>query len=345
MVKKTVLVTGGTGYVASWLIKELLEEGHEVRITVRDKSRTANYEHLLQAERESAGTLHVYEANLLREGSFDEAVNGSEYVFHTASPFFISGFRDAKKDLIKPALEGTRNVLRSVDQFDSVRRVILTSSAVAIFGDNADMDGKPAFTERDWNTTSSADHQPYSFSKTAAEKEAWEMAEKQDRWDLVTINPTFILGPSLSKRTDSTSIATVLDLLKGKYKTGVPRLVNGIVDVRDVAKAHRLAAFKNTASGRYLLSNEEATLLDMAKIFEKNFPNQYPLPKWEVPKFLIWLLAPKIGLTRPFVSKNVGLPAKFDHSKSVRELGMTYRSLETTLTDQKEQMAEDGLIG
>ncbi|KZZ84082.1 SDR family oxidoreductase [Bacillus sp. SJS] len=344
MMKKTVLVTGGTGYVASWLVKELLEDGHNVRITVRDQSKTANYSHLLEVEKNSTGSLQVYQANLLREGSFDEAVDGCEYVFHTASPFFISGFRDARVDLIKPAQEGTRNVLGSVNKFDSVRRVILTSSAVAIFGDNADMDGKPAFTERDWNTTSSVTHQPYSYSKTIAEKEAWELAEKQDRWDLITINPTFVLGPSLAKRTDSTSIATILDLLKGKYKTGVPRLVNGVVDVRDVAKAHKLAAFMNTASGRFLLSNEEATLLDMAKVLEKNFPKQYPLPKWEVPKPLIWLLAPKIGLTRPYVSKNVGIPAKFDHSKSVRELGMTYRSLETTLIDQKEQMDEDGLI-
>ncbi|MGD6817906.1 SDR family oxidoreductase [Metabacillus sp. 84] len=344
MNKKTVLVTGGTGYVAAWLVKELLQEGHEVRITVRDQSRTIQYAHLLEVEKTSPGTLQVYQANLLREGSFDEAVEGCEYVFHTASPFFISGFRDANKDLIKPALEGTRNVLSSVNKAPSVRRVVLTSSAVAVFGDNADMNGKPAFTERDWNTTSSPAHQPYSFSKTAAEKEAWRLAGEQDRWDLVTINPTFILGPSLAKRKDSTSIATILDLLKGKYKTGVPRLINGTVDVRDVAKAHKLAAFTNTASGRYLISNEEASLLDMAKLLEKNYPHQYKLPKGEVPKPLLWLIAPKIGLTRPYVSRNVGFEAKFDHSKSVRDLGMDYRSLETTLTDQKDQMEADGLL-
>ncbi|MTH53656.1 NAD-dependent epimerase/dehydratase family protein [Bacillus mangrovi] len=344
MNKKIVLVTGGTGYVASWLVKELLEDGHEVRITVRDKGRTAGYEHLLDAERNAEGTLHVFEANLLREGSFDQAADGSEYVFHTASPFFISGFRDAKKDLIKPALEGTRNVLSSVNKSESVRRVVLTSSAVAIFGDNADMEGKPAFTERDWNTTSSPDHQPYSYSKTAAEKEAWRIAGEQDRWDLVTINPTFILGPSLAKRTDSTSISTILDLVKGKYKTGVPKLINGIVDVRDAAKAHKRAAFLNTASGRYLISNEEASLLQMAKVIGEAAPGRFRLPKIEIPKLIMWLLAPKIGFTRRYVSRNIGITAHFDNSKSIRELDMDYRSLRTTLNDQVAQMEKDGLI-
>ncbi|MBM7705044.1 SDR family oxidoreductase [Metabacillus iocasae] len=344
MNKVTALVTGGTGYVASWIIKELLEQGHDVRMTVRNKNQTDKYAHLRGIEKEAPGQLFVYEADLLKKGSFDEAVDGSEYVFHTASPFFISGIKDAYSDLVKPAKEGTRNVLESVNKATSVKRVILTSSAVAIFGDNADMKGKAAFTEADWNETSSEKHQPYSYSKTVAEKEAWEMVKEQNRWDLVTINPTFILGPSLAKRTDSTSISTIRDFLTGTYKTGVPHLVNGTVDVRDIAKAQVLAAFTPEASGRYLTSNEEATLLHMANILERNFPGKYKLPKREVPKALIWLIAPTIGFTREYVSKNVGYAAKFDNSKSIRELGMTYRSLEETLVDQTKQLVKDGSI-
>ncbi|MGP1908444.1 SDR family oxidoreductase [Metabacillus sp. JX24] len=341
--KKTVLVTGGTGYVAAWVVKELLDGGHDVRMTVRDAAKTEKYQHLLDAEKQSTGKLTVYEADLLKKGSFDEAVKGTEYVFHTASPFFISGFKDAQKELIEPALEGTKNVLESVRRSPDVKRVVLTSSAVAIFGDNADMEGKSSFNEKDWNTTSSVSHQPYSYSKTLAEKAAWEMADKQ-HFDLVTINPTFILGPSLSKRSDSTSISTILDLLKGGFKSGVPNLINGTVDVRDVAKAHVLAAFTESAKGRYLISNEEASLLDMARIFEENRPNHYPLPKREVPKPLIWLIAPKVGLTRKYVSKNVGVNARFDNRKSIDELGISYRSLKTTLIDQNEQLEADGLL-
>ncbi|WP_141432680.1 NAD-dependent epimerase/dehydratase family protein [Bacillus sp. 03113] len=342
--KTTALVTGGTGYVASWIVKGLLEEGHDVRITVRDKNKKEKYEHLLQIEKVTPGKLFVYEADLLIEGSFDQAVEGSEVVFHTASPFFINGIKDAYSQLVKPAQEGTRNLLQSVNKVSSVKRVVLTSSVAAVHGDNHDMEGKQEFTEEDWNKTSSLEHQPYNYSKTVAEKEAWKMAGEQNRWDLVTINPGFVLGPSLAKRTDSTSISTMLDILKGTYKTGVPNLSFGIVDVRDVAKAQLLAAFTETASGRYIISNKEATLLDMAKIIENNFPGQFPLPKREVPKPLMWLIAPMLGLTRQYVSKNVGHNLKLLNNKSKKELGMIYRSIESTLIDQKNQLESDGMI-
>ncbi|MGP7817107.1 NAD-dependent epimerase/dehydratase family protein [Niallia sp. 01092] len=246
--------------------------------------------------------------------------------------------------LVKPAQEGTRNVLHSINKASSVKRVVLTSSVAAVNGDNRDMEGKQFLTEADWNVTSSLKHQPYNYSKTVAEKEAWKIANAQNSWDLVTINPGFVLGPSLAKRTDSTSISTILDILKGTYKTGVPNLTFGIVDVRDVAKAQLLVAFTETASGRYIISNKEATLLDMAKIFEKNFPNKYPLPKREVPKPLMWIMAPMPGLTREFVSKNVGHNFKLNNNKSIKELGMVYRSIESTLIEQKKQLEIDKMI-
>ncbi len=340
----TVLVTGGTGYVASWLVKDLLEQGHHVRTTVRNKQKTDKYQHLLDIEKGLPGKLTVYEADLLKEGSFDEAVHGCEFVFHTASPFIIYRVQDAYQSLVQPAIEGTRNVLHSVNKADTVKRVILTSSIVAIYGDNEDMKGKSAFTEEDWNTTSSLEHQPYSYSKTLAEQEAWEIANAQNRWDLVTINPGLILGPSLAKRTDSTSITTILSFLQGEYKMGVPDLENGLVDVRDVAKAHRLAAFTTEAQGRYIITSVEAKLLDMARIIENNFPKKYPLPKRVASKILIWLIAPSVGVTRKFIRKNVGYPLKFNNRKSKMELGMSYRALETTLVDQVNQLEEDHVI-
>jgi nucleoside-diphosphate-sugar epimerase len=340
----TVLVTGGTGYLASWIVKELLEQGHHVRITVRDKQKKNKYEHLLEIEQQSAGSLFVYEADLLKQGSFDEAAEGCEYVFHTASPFFISGITNAYEDLVKPALEGTRNVLGSVNRTESVKRVVLTSSVVAMYGDNADIQPGTPVNEQCWNDTSSEEHQPYSYSKMIAEKEAWNIAAQQERWDLVTINPTFLLGPSLAKRNDSTSISTILDFLKGKFKTGVPNLMMGIVDVRDVAKAHVSAAFHEQASGRYLVSGEEATFLKIASILEQASPGAYPLPKREVPKPLIWLIAPTVGLTRKYVSKNVGHPIAFNAGKSRQDLGLEYRNLKSTIVDQKNQLEQDQLI-
>ncbi|NMH70636.1 aldehyde reductase [Bacillus sp. RO3] len=344
MNKSTVLVTGGTGFVASWLVKELLEQGHDVRTTVRNLQKEEKYRHLKEIESSTPGTLTVYEADLLKEGSFDRAVEGSEFVFHTASPFLINGIKDPEKELVEPAKKGTENVLTSVNKAQSVRRVVLTSSVVAIFGDHIDMKGKPHFTEADWNTTSSTHHQPYNYSKTLAEKEAWKMVKAQDRWDLVTINPSFVMGPALTKRTDSTSTSTILSFLTGGFKTGVPDLATGVVDVRDIAKAHVLAAFTPEAEGRYIISGGQTTFIEIAKMIERNFPGHYHLPARVVPKPLIWLIAPTVGLTRPYVSKNVGYPVAFDTNKSIRELGMTYRSLETTFVDQVNQMKKDGLL-
>lgn len=170
MEPKTVLVTGGTGYLASWIVNYLLEDGHNVRMTVRNKQKKEKYAHLLEIAQQSEGELSVYEADLLIQGSFDEAVNGCEYVIHTASPFFISGISDAKEELVKPALEGTRNVLGAVNRSKTVKRVVLTSSVAAMNGDNCDLQPNEVLDETHWNETSSENHQPYNYSKTVTLK-------------------------------------------------------------------------------------------------------------------------------------------------------------------------------
>jgi len=342
---KPVLVTGGTGYMASWIIKQLLDDGKEVRTTVRDLSRKDKSEHLTALAVKSRGTLAFFEADLLKKGGFAEAMAGCELVIHTASPFKISGLKNAQKELVEPALEGTRNVLESADATESVKRVVLTSSIAAIYGDAVDIqktaDG--IFTEEDWNFSSSVGHQPYPYSKTMAEKLAWEMAGKQNQWDLLTINPGFIMGPSLSKRTDSTSIDIMIQLATGKFKTGVPSGEMGFVDVRDVAKAHILAGFIPTASGRHICVSDQKTFLDMANVIQANYP-KYPLPKGFVPKWLFWLIAPLAGFTRKYVKLNVGIDLKFDTSYIRKDLGIEFIPFEKTITDHFEQILADGIV-
>ena len=123
-----ILVTGGTGYLASWIIKQLLDEGLNVRATVRNKSNTEKNKHLMKLGDEGKGTLELYEADLLKEGSFDQAMSKCEVVFHTASPFQMFGIKDPQKELIDPALKGTKNILASENKTQSVKRVVLTSS-------------------------------------------------------------------------------------------------------------------------------------------------------------------------------------------------------------------------
>ena len=165
---KPVLVTGGTGYVASWIIKMLLEEGIIVNATVRDPSNIQKVEYLKALAEASAGQLKLFKSDLLDTGSFDEPMQDCELVIHTASPFFITGIKNPEEELIRPAKEGTRNVLESAKRNPTVQRVVLTSSVVAIYGDNADIALAPGgmFTEKEWNVTSSAEHQPYAYSKT-----------------------------------------------------------------------------------------------------------------------------------------------------------------------------------
>ena len=343
---KPVLVTGGSGYIASWVVKQLLENGYTVHTTVRDINNKNKFQHLLDIAAKVKGSLNIFEADLMKDGSFDKAMENCELVMHTASPFFIQGVKDAQKELIEPAINGTRNVLESANRTTSVKRVIVTSSLVAIYGDVADAKEAPngILTEEIWNTTSDIKHQPYSYSKTLAEREAWEINKKQDRWDLVTINPGFVLGPSLTKRTDSTSISTVIQLADGSFKSGAPDLWFGIVDVRDIAKAHIKAGFTPEANGRNIICNESETFLGMANILKEQFGNNYAFPKRKAPKAMMWLLAPMVGVTRKFVSKNVGIPLNIDNSKSKKELGMDYIPLKQTLKDQFKQLIDDGLV-
>lgn len=339
-------MTGATGYVASWIVHDFLMQGNDVRITVRDQSKVDKYQHLLDIEKVSEGTLTVYEADLLKEGSFDDAIAGAEIVLHTASPFTTGDKGDTQKLLIDPAVNGTKNVLNSVNKASSVTRVVLTSSVAAMYGDNIDLKNKglSKLDESAWNTTSTLKNGAYSLSKTMAEKAAWAMAENQKRWDLVTIHPGFVMGPSLTKRKDSTSINTLIRLTSGEFKSGAPDLQFVFSDVRDIAAGHLKAAVTKEAKGRYIIANESGNLVDVGKIINKAFNNKYQAPKSGIPKWLIYLIAPMVGFTRTYVKNNVGYPVVIDHSKSIKELKMDYHSLEDTIIDHVKQLEKDGLI-
>lgn len=343
---KPVMVTGATGYVASWIVKMLLEQGINVNATVRDPSDVKKVGHLTGFAKASTGKLKLFKADLLDFGSFDEPMQGCELLIHTASPFFMAKPKNPEEELLRPAKEGTKNVLESAKRTPTVKRIVLTSSIAAIYGDSVDMQSTPGaiFTEKEWNTTSSAMHNPYAYSKTIAEKQAWAIAVEQDQWDLLTINPGWIIGPSVSKRTDSYSISTMIQLGDGTFKDGAPDLWLSVVDVRDVASAHIKAGFTPKASGRHIVAGEEVTFLDLATILRKHFGDAYPFPKKQVPKFLVWLIAPKVGLTRKFVSKNVGYPLKLDNTYSKADLGMSYVPIEQTVKEHFQQILDDGLL-
>lgn len=334
------VVTGASGYAASWIVAELLSRGATVRGTVRNPGNVDKCQHLTGMGDALPGTLELWQADLLEPGSFDEVVQGASAVIHTASPFVMGKPKDAHAELIKPAVDGTRNVLNAVNAAESVHKLVLTSSVVAVYGDAKDLEDVPgdAFTETDWNTTSSAEHQPYSYSKTLAERAAWEMCEAQSRWKLAVINPGFILGPSRTPRTDSESIKFITDMLTGRYKIGAPDLYFGVVDVREVAKAHVEAAVRPDAEGRHILVNETKTVFEIGQILRARIGGKYPFPKRVVPKPVMYLVAPFEGLTWKFLGGNLGYPLPFDNTRSRERLGIDYRPLEDTLAEHAEQL-------
>ncbi len=336
---QTILVTGGAGYIGSWVTKELLEKGHTVRVSVRDKSKKEKYSHLFKIADKTSGTLELWEADLTKADSFDNAASGCEAIIHLASPFILN-HANPQENLINPALNGTRYVLSAASKSETVKKIVLTSSVAAVHGDNIDMQAQEIeqFTEEHWNTTSSLNHQPYSYSKVLAEKEAWKIHGDQDKWDLVVINPSFVMGPALTEKSNSGSISFMNDVLGGKYKTGAPSLDFAFIDVRDVAHAHILALENNNATGRHILVERVLDVFSFTKLIEGQFPKKYKLPNMKAPKFLLWLIAPSFGITRKFVKLNVGHPIKFDSSKSKNELGITFTPLEKSVKDMVDWM-------
>lgn len=342
------MVTGATGYVAGWLVKRLLEEGLTVHAAVRNPDKKEKTQHLDSIAEKASGSIKYFKSDLLDQGSYAEAMEGCQVVFHTASPFTIS-VEDAQRDLIDPAVNGTRNVLEQANKTESVKRVVVTSSCAAIYTDAAECANYPngEIIEEIWNTTSSTEYQPYSYSKTLAEKEAWKIAEAQDRWKLVTINPSFVMGPFLNpKSTTSESFNIMKQMGDGDFKSGVPNMGIGIVDVRDVADAHFLAGFKEDAQGRHITSAHNSGFLEMAQILHKHYGDKYPIPNKALPKWLVVLMGPLLDkkVSRKMLRNNVNHTWKANNSKIKEELGVSFRPLESTLTESFQVLVDNNVV-
>lgn len=345
---KPVLVTGATGFVAGWLVKKLLEEGFTVHAAVRNPDNAEKLAHLNQLAANSKGSIKYFKSDLLVEGSYHDAMQGCELVFHTASPF-INVVENPQKDLIEPAENGTENVLKEANRIPTVKRVVVTSSCAAIYTDASECKDAPngMLNEIIWNTTASIDYQPYSYSKTLAEKKAWEIANNQDRWDLVTINPSLVMGPALNSGSVTSESYNILTQLgDGTMKMGAPKLGLGMVDVRDVADAHFAAGFTPTAQGRYITSAHNTHLLAMAQALQPKYGDQYPLPKKSLPKWLLVLVGPLVNkaFNRKFIRNNVDIAWNADNSKIKRELGIEFRSMQESMEDSFQVLINEGKV-
>ncbi|MBF2713826.1 NAD-dependent epimerase/dehydratase family protein [Agrobacterium vitis] len=335
--QETMLVTGGSGFVASHLILQLLEMDATVHATVRSLRNVAKIKPLTDMQARFPGKLTLYEADLLIPGSFDAAMAGCSTIFHVASPFKLpEKIKDGQREMVEPALQGTRNVLGSVNRTESVRRVVMTSTIGAIFGDYIDVRSMKNNTvaEEYFNTSSNVQNNPYHYSKVLAEKEAWRIQGEQSRWSLTTINPGMILGPSLTPASESGSLFLLDEMFKGYFFYGMPDLSLACVDVRDVAQAHIRAALNPDAKGRYILAeNRTRTFLEIAGYARRVHPKPYLLPSWQIPNLVVRLIGPLFGLTQAYMTNHLGIRFALDNRRSQSELGIVYRPFEQTMAD------------
>ncbi|KAI9078245.1 hypothetical protein K1719_039747 [Acacia pycnantha] len=317
---KLVCVTGASGYIASWLVKLLLHRGYTVKATVRDPNDPKKVDHLLNLDG-AKERLHLIKANLLDEGSFDPVIEGCEGVFHTASPFYHD-VKDPQAELLDPAVKGTLNVLKSCAKFPSVNRVVLTSSMAAVA-----YNGKPRTPEvvvdESWFSDPDfcrASQLWYVVSKTLAEEAAWKFT-KENNIDMVTINPTMVIGPLLQP-TLNTSAAAILNIINGSQT--FPNMSLGWINVKDVANAHIQAFEVPYANGRYCLVERVAHYSEVVKILRELYP-QLPLPE-------------KCVDDKPFV------PTYQVSKEKTKTLGIEFIPLEVSLKETVESLKEKNFV-
>ncbi|KAK8469266.1 hypothetical protein PHAVU_005G034666 [Phaseolus vulgaris] len=313
---QVVCVTGASGFIASWLVKFLLQRGYTVKATVRDLSDPKKVDHLLNLDG-AKERLHLVKANLLEEGSFDSAVQGCHAVFHTASPFFM-GAKDPQTELLDPAVKGTLNVLKSCVNSPTLKRVVLTSSVAAVVN-NERPKTPDVVVDETWFSDPEFCRKNggwYDLSKTLAEEAAWKFA-KEHNIDLVTINPALVSGPLLQPVLN-TSAAAVLNFVNGSPT--FKNITLGWIDVRDVAMAHILAYENASANGRYLLVERVEHHSNAVKILRDLYPT-IQLPE-------------KCIDDKPY-------PAIYQVSKEkAKSLGLEYTPLEVSLKDTVESLKE-----
>ena len=338
-----VLVTGGSGFVGSHVILQLLAAGHEVRTTVRNLSREAEVRATLAAAGADAGNrLSFFAADLEKDLGWAEAAAGCDYVHHVASPFPPAQPKD-EQELIRPAREGTLRVLRAARDA-GVKRIVVTSSFAAVGYGQGQRD--TPYTEADWTDPDGPAVQPYMKSKTLAERAAWDfIAREGSGMELAVVNPVGIFGPALNDDL-STSIFLVKTMIEGKMP-GTPRLYLGVVDVRDVADLHLRAMTDPAAAGERFLAvtGEAMSFHQMAMVLRDRLGSAAAkVPKRELPDWLIRLLAIVNPLAREAVPR-LGIKASARNEKARRMLGWTPRSREDAIVASGESVIALGLIG
>ncbi len=337
----TVLVTGASGFVASHCILQLLAQGHDVRTTVRNLKREADVRAMLKCGGAEPGErLKVFQADLESDAGWREAVSGSEYVLHVASPF-PTGVPKSDDELIVPARDGALRVLRAA-RGAGVQRVVLTSSFAAIGYGQKPKD--TPFDETNWTDPAGGEMAAYVKSKTIAERAAWDFVAKEGAPELSVVNPVAVLGPVLGPDY-SNSILLVQRLMDGAMP-GCPRIWFGLVDVRDVADLHIRCMTHPAAKGERFLAvaGDFLSMAEIAKILKARMGAVAKrVPTRQIPDFVVRLFA----LTDPAAKQilpELGKKKNATNAKAKALLGWSPRSNEEAIAATAESLVRLGLL-
>ena len=334
---ETVLVTGGTGFIGLHCLQQLLDKGYKVRTTIRSESRKQEVMDAMKKHSSNCENLEFFIADLLNDDGWKEAVEGSKYVLHVASPFFLGEPENADV-FIKPAVEGTLRVLKACADAD-VQKVVLTSSFAAVgYGHSRE---KQIYSEEDWSSTD-GEISSYAKSKTLAEKAAWEFVENLEeskKFDLTVINPVAVTGPMLTSDIGSSN-DFLLKLISGSMPA-CPKIHMGYIDVRDVAKAHIFSMTEEKTNGeRIIVSENEMFFAEVGKILnEAGFKKS---PTKEMPNFLVKIMSLFVGELKGLLSA-LNRKGDIDKTKAKSFFNWDYISTEQSVTETAQQLQDMGL--
>jgi dihydroflavonol-4-reductase len=342
MTKRTVLLTGATGYIAKHVALRLLDAGHDLRASVRDMARADEVRSALRphlADPAALDRLQFVTLDLGQDAGWDVALMGVDALVHTASPFPLVQPRD-EADLIRPAVEGTLRALRAATAA-GVGRVVLTSSSAAVMG----ADPKPGhgpFDEDDWTDPTHPDVNPYSRSKTLAERAAWDFVrDHAPDIALTTINPVLVLGPSLDRHF-GTSVSLVERVLRAR-DPAVPRVGFPIVDVRDVAEMHLRALERpETAGQRFIGANGFLWFMDVAQIIKAAHPDRRIVTR-RAPDALLRVLAifdKSIRTVLPMLGRRDDVSS----ARAQRIMGMQFIPSDQSVRETARFLIDNGIV-
>jgi nucleoside-diphosphate-sugar epimerase len=339
----TILVTGGSGFIGSHSILQLLSAGHRVRTTVRNLKREAEVRAMLKqgGAAPDDDRLSFFPADLENDAGWSDAVTGCDYVLHVASPF-PQTVPKHEDELIVPAREGALRVLRA-SRDAGVKRVVLTSSFAAIGYGHPEQSAP--FDETSWTNPNGNDVLPYVKSKTLAERAAWDFIAKEGGGlELSVVNPVGVFGPVLGPDY-STSILLVQRLMDGAMP-GCPRLHFGVVDVRDVADLHIRAMTHPAAKGERFLSvaGNFMSLVEIAKVLKNRMGDAAKrVPVRQLPDWLVRLAAVRDPAVKQILPE-LGKRKNATNEKARRVLGWSPRSNEESIVATAESLVRLGLL-